>query len=128
MSDVSHAMADHWREHGFGWRVALERESGLTLGFVMLNLLGEGVAGVDPDEFEIGWWLRPSAWGRGFASEAVEAVRTEAFERVRAPSVVARIQPGNQRSRRVAERLGMSYEMETTGRFGEALVVYRLSA
>lgn len=126
VADVARAMADHWRAHGFGWRVLLDRAPGPSLGFAMLNRLGEGTANLDPDEVEIGWWLAPHAWGRGLASEAAEAVCAEAFERVGAPSVIARIQPGNERSRRVAERLGMTRELETTGRFGEPLTVYRL--
>lgn len=127
-ADVSRGMVEHWRANGFGWRVAVEKESGEPVGFVALNYLGEGTAGLQPDEFEIGWWLFPTAWGRGFAGEAARAICQEAFTRVGAPSVVARLQPDNRASARVAERLGMSLEFETTGQAGEQVAVYRLLA
>lgn len=123
---VSHAMHEHWLAHGFGWRVALARGSGRAIGFIGLNHAGEGTAGVDPGEFEIGWWLEPASWGRGLASEGARAVSAEAFTRVGAASVIARLQPGNAASAGVAEGLGMALETETTGRVGEPVRVYRL--
>jgi [ribosomal protein S5]-alanine N-acetyltransferase len=127
-AEVSRAMVEHWRANGFGWRVAIERESDELVGFVALNRVGEGTAGLEPDEFEIGWWLLPSVWGRGFASEGARAICQEAFTRVGAPRVVARLQPDNVASARVATHIGMSHEFDTTGRFGELVAVYRLLA
>ena len=125
---MSRSMVEHWHANGFGWRVAIEKESGEPVGFAALNYLGEGTAGLGPDEFEVGWWLAPSVWGRAFASEGARAICQEAFQRVRAPSVVARLQPDNLASARVATRLGMSHEFDTIGRFGERVAVYRLLA
>lgn len=116
---------EHWRAHGFGWRPLVETLTGVPVGVIMLMFAGEG-SGVDPAEYEIGWWLEPIAWGRGLALEGARAVMAEAFERVGAPSLVARIQPANQSSRRLAERLGMELEGETRGRFGEPALVYRV--
>ncbi len=120
--------AEHWRANGFGWLVATERGSGQALGFAALNLLGEGTAGLDPGELEVGWWFLPEAWGRGFATEAAGALCVQAFEHVGAPSIIARVQPANIASLAVAERLGMWHELDTTGRFGETLAVHRLLA
>jgi RimJ/RimL family protein N-acetyltransferase len=58
-------------------------------------------------ETEIGWRLTPSAWGFGYAAEAAMAVLGHAFDRLGLPEVVADIHPGNVRSRRVAEKLGL---------------------
>jgi len=127
-ADVSRGMVEHWRANGFGWRVVVEKRSGEALGFAALNYLGEGTVGLDADELEIGWWLLPSAWGRGFASESARSICEEAFRRVGAPSVVARLQPENVESSRVATRIGMSHDFDTTGRFGERVAVYRLLA
>ncbi len=79
IADVAAHISEHWRLHDFGWRVA--RVDGAPVGFIALNFAGDG-AGVDPREYEIGWWLDPSAWGRGLAREGAAAVRDEAFERV----------------------------------------------
>ena len=116
--------AEHWREHGFGWRLA--REGDVPIGFIALSFAGEG-AGVAADEYEIGWWIAPAAWGRGLAREGAEAVRDEAFERLAAPSILARIQPANARSLRVGRAIGLRFDAETRGRAGEAISVLRLS-
>ena len=52
--------------------------------------------------------------------------RDEGFERVGLAHVIARIQPPNVASARVAERIGMRVDRETTGRSGEALRIYTL--
>jgi RimJ/RimL family protein N-acetyltransferase len=125
--EVATRCLEHWHQHGFGWRVAAERETGASLGFMALSFAGEG-AGIAADEYEIGWWLEPPAWGRGLAREGAEAICREAFGRVAAPSVVARIAPGNTASLGVAGAIGMVPEGEGQGRFGEPIAVLRLTA
>lgn len=128
VAEVSSIVVEHWRAHGFGWRVIVVRDAREPVGFVMLNYLGPGTAGLAASEFEIGWWLTPKRWRHGIASEAAHAICDEAFGRVGAPSVVARLQPENLGSAGVALGLGMRHELDTTGRFGEAVAVYRLTA
>jgi RimJ/RimL family protein N-acetyltransferase len=118
------ANGDHWRRHDFGWRAAVDRRTDQPIGVAALNFAGEG-SGVDPDEYEIGWWRQPSAWRKGLAREAALAVRDEAYGRVGAPSVIARIQPANAASLRVAESIGLAPESHSTGRGGEPIVVLR---
>ena len=60
------------------------------------------------DETEIGWVLRRDAWGWGYASEAAGAILGWGFEVVPAPYFTAMIDPDNERSIRVARRLGLS--------------------
>jgi RimJ/RimL family protein N-acetyltransferase len=57
-------------------------------------------------EGEIGCLFRRSAWGRGFAEEAVAAVLDYAFETLAMPSIKADVDPGNDRSLRMVARLG----------------------
>jgi len=125
IADVGAHVVEHWRRHGFGWRVA--RVGAVPVGLIALNFAGEG-AGIDASEYEIGWWLAPSAWGRGLAREGAAAVRDEAFARVGAPSIVARIQPANAGSLAVAAATGLSYESDSVGRGGEPIAVLRLDA
>jgi RimJ/RimL family protein N-acetyltransferase len=124
--DVARAERRHWEQHGFGWRAAIDRDGGRGIGLVSLNYAGEGTAGLDPGEREIGWWLEPDAWGRGLGSEGAAALRDEAFEVLEMPSIIARIQPANDASIGVARTLGMELDFATTGRSGERLVVYRM--
>lgn len=114
----------HWRTRGFGWRAMIERRTGAALGLIALNS-GDGVPGLAPEDLEIGWWLDPAHWGRGYAVEGATAVRDEAFGRLAAAALVARIQPANSASIRVALALGLEPAGETTGRFGETVALYR---
>lgn len=118
----------HWREHGFGWRAAVDRATGAAVGFVALELSGRETAGLARGEHEIGWWLTPAAWGRGLAREGAIAVRDDAFRTVRAPSVVARVQAPNERSIAVATSLGLSLDTTVADGTGRDVNVYRLTA
>ena len=58
---------------------------------------------------EVGWRLARNYWGRGFATEAARAAVTDGFDRVGLKEIVSFTVPGNVRSRRVMEKLGMRY-------------------
>jgi RimJ/RimL family protein N-acetyltransferase len=82
-----------------------ERESGRFLG-------GSGLHVQDPDAgaYEIGWWIRASAEGRGYVSETARLVTATAFEALLAERVMVRCDVENVRSLRVIERLGFPNE------------------
>jgi RimJ/RimL family protein N-acetyltransferase len=56
---------------------------------------------------EIGWRLRPEAWGKGYASEAARAVLANGFGPLGLDEIVAYTAALNIRSQRVMERIGM---------------------
>lgn len=118
---------EDWREHGFGWRSLLDKATDGWLGFAGLNYVGPGTEGVTPDEIEIGWWVVREAWGRAYATEGAAAARDEAFVRVGLERIIARIQAANLASVRVADKIGMTFERQTTGRMGEELHLYLYS-
>ena len=60
--------------------------------------------------FEIGYWIRPSAEGRGYVGEAVGLLAGLAFEWLDARRLEIRCDATNERSRRVAERAGFVFE------------------
>jgi RimJ/RimL family protein N-acetyltransferase len=70
-------------------------------------------------EIEIGWTLARDYWGRGYATEAAVLVRDWAWEVLRLSRLVSIIQHGNDRSVRLAERLGGRREQEITTSFGK---------
>ena len=123
--ELSARVLVHWRAHGFGWRAAIERETGRAVGLIALAHPGPEVRELARDDHEIGWWIDPEVWGRGYAKEGGRAIVAEAFERVRAPSVVARVQPANGASLAVCAALGLTPEREATGRFGEPVTILR---
>jgi [ribosomal protein S5]-alanine N-acetyltransferase len=125
---VSDRAFSHWREHGFGWRVAIELTSGVAVGLIALNRMGPGTAGLDPDEHEIGWWLSPDRWGHGLASEGSRAVAEDAFGSLAVPHLTARILPDNAASIAVARRLGMEFAFNSVANPGVPVVIYRAPA
>jgi RimJ/RimL family protein N-acetyltransferase len=122
---VSDAAVRHWREHGFGWRVVAQLSTGTDIGLLALNMMGDGTPGVAPDEYEIGWWLAPEHWGRGYGAEAARAVASDAFCTLGTSSLTARIHPDNHASLAVAARIGMEFAFNTVSPPGVPVSVHR---
>lgn len=61
-------------------------------------------------KFEIGYWVGTPFTGRGFCQEAVAGLVTYARDALGAKRIEIRSQPGNKRSRAVAERCGFMLE------------------
>lgn len=57
---------------------------------------------------EIGYLLRHSAWHHGYATEAAQACKRYAFDRLHADEVCSIIRDTNTASQRVAQRVGMT--------------------
>jgi ribosomal-protein-alanine N-acetyltransferase len=76
-------------------------------------------------EMEVGYALARPHWGKGYATEAAIAVRDDALQRLGHRRLVSLILVGNERSIRVAERLGMRRErdLEINGRPGHMYVL-----
>lgn len=92
----------NWRMHGYGRLAITDRASGRLLGRTGLMFLSQF------SETELGWTLRRDEWGRGYATEAARACADWAFGDFEIPYLTSFIEPGNERSVRVASRLGMT--------------------
>ncbi len=68
----------------------------------------EGLAGVMGIESELGYWFARRAWGRGYATEAGEAVLDRYFRNPEAEPVGSSYFVENARSRNVLQKLGFS--------------------
>ena len=66
----------------------------------------------DTGEQELGYRLRRSAWGQGYATEGGRALVAHGFERVGAAKISARTLRANRGSRRVMEKCGLAYECD----------------
>ena len=72
----------------------------------------ELVAGeqIPEGDIEIGYILKKSAWGKGYATEACNRLLKFAFEETPLQEVVAVIDAENTASRKVLEKCGLSYQ------------------
>jgi RimJ/RimL family protein N-acetyltransferase len=91
-----------WAEPGHGRLAVFELHAHHFLGRVGLKYWPQF------DETEVGWTLRPEAWGRGYATEAARACVDRGFREFDFEYLTAMIRPDNVRSVGVAERLGMT--------------------
>lgn len=119
-------MLEHWRRYGFGWRSVIDKDSGAWLGFLGLNHVTPKAVELNPDDIEIGWWLQPEVWGRGFATEGAIAIRDEAFDGLGLNRIVSRHHAANPASGRVMEKIGMTFVRDATGRHQEPVRIYTL--
>ena len=63
-------------------------------------------------EIEVGYHVRRSLQGRGYATEAAAAARDYARDVLRLDRLVAIIHPANVATQRVAEKIGLALEQE----------------
>ncbi len=100
------------------WAIELREEGRLIGGATLLPL--------PPDEeFEIGWQLRPSAWGHGYAAETGLALAQWAFKQG-IEQVIAVVRPANARAAAAVRRAGMEWVGETEKYHDLRLQVFRL--
>lgn len=113
-----------WDEKGYGWWAVELKDEGDLIGWCGLNYLEE------MDEIEVLYLIGEEYWGRGLATEAARAAVQYAFEVVGIDGLVGIIHIENIASRRVLEKIGLSYK-ERAHYFGIEVDTYyldRLSA
>ena len=100
----------HQDEYGYGLFSVILKSNSLLIGDCGLehrDINGELVA-------ELGYDFLSDYWHRGLATEAAKAVRDHAFIELGLPRLVSLIRIGNDASRRVAERVGLTLISEFT--------------
>jgi RimJ/RimL family protein N-acetyltransferase len=99
-------MLRHWTRYGCGQWSVVERNTGHVIGCV-------GFYSSDgQSDIELGWIVRRSLWGNGFASEAALAAIDWAWRMSTTDHIISLIRPGDARSRRVAEKIGQRFEQQ----------------
>jgi RimJ/RimL family protein N-acetyltransferase len=92
------------RYEGYGFWAAIEKETGEFLGWFHFRPR----AGAAPGEVELGYRLRKSAWGKGYATEGSRALIRAGFTQFGVQRVVAETMAVNLASRRVMEKAGLT--------------------
>jgi RimJ/RimL family protein N-acetyltransferase len=98
---------NHFETHGYGlWAVEIPGRAPF-IGFIGLAVPSFETSFTPC--VEIGWRLARAWWGQGLATEGARAALAYGFESLDLNEIVSFTVPGNVRSRRVMEKLGMRY-------------------
>jgi len=110
-------------EGGRGIMALLRQEDNQLVGTILLKRLPD--QNFEPtSDWEVGWHLRRSAWGAGYASEAGAAALEYGLKILSLPQIFAVVDSANVASRKVVERLGMTHLGQTDRYYGELLELY----
>jgi RimJ/RimL family protein N-acetyltransferase len=108
-----------YRDYGFGLWAMVLRDTGEFAGDCGLTL--QQVDGAE--EIEVGYHVRASLQGNGYATEAAAAARDFARDSLSLRRLIAIIDPANTPSQRVAAKIGLAPEKLATV-FGTQHVIY----
>jgi RimJ/RimL family protein N-acetyltransferase len=101
---ISDGAVASYEQHGFGLYLVELKQSGAPVGICGL-VKRDSLADVD-----IGFAFLPRYRARGYASESAAAVRDYALEVLGLKRLVAIVNPANEGSIRVLEKIGLKYE------------------
>lgn len=110
-------LLSHHGPSPLGYWAAEDRATDGFVGWFELRPL----AAHPPGAVELGYRLRRSAWGRGLATEGARALVDQVFTGTCADEVVATTMAVNTASRRVMEKIGLSWRRTYTAEAAELL-------
>ena len=92
---------------------AVCRKDNKPIGSIGLKLKGSTDMTDREDECELGYWLGKPFWGQGLIPEAARALLRYAFGELGMEAVWCGYYAGNEKSRKVQEKLGFLYQYTT---------------
>jgi ribosomal-protein-alanine N-acetyltransferase len=99
----------------------IEKTGGDFVGWCGVKYIAE------TDEYDIGYRFFEDHWGKGYATESARAACDFARRRLPGKRVIAKAMRDNLASRRVLEKIGMTFE-GMADEDGSEVAVYRLDA
>lgn len=91
------------------------KETGAVIGCIELMLNGHTKKTERDDECELGYWLGRPFWGRGIMPEAAEELIRHGFEEAGMTKIWCGHYEGNEKSKRVQEKLGFCRQWTKEG-------------
>lgn len=79
---------------------------------LLIGAVGLIVRDIEVPFFEIGYWIRTTETGKGYATEAVNLIESYAFDELGAVRLEIRVASCNENSRAVAQRCDYNFEAE----------------
>jgi RimJ/RimL family protein N-acetyltransferase len=103
-TDVLPAFLRYYEHYaGYGFWAVVEKSTGDFLGWFHFR----PAEGAGPDEPELGYRLRKSAWGKGYGTEGSRALIHKGFTELGVRRVLAEAMAVHSASRRVLEKAGL---------------------
>jgi len=93
-----------WEKHSIGGWVITDKVSGRLIGSCEIEYLD------DTDEYELGYALGKTHWGKGIATETARAAVRFGFEQANLNRIIAVVVPDNTASWKVLEHIGFVFE------------------
>ena len=97
----------HFKEHGFGRWVIVDKKTNQYLGWCGLKKHSNGM-------IDLGYRIKKEYWGQGIASESAFACLEYGFQTLGMKEIVGRSASANQASIRILEKIGMKYWKKDT--------------
>jgi len=89
---------------GINWAI-IKKDSNAFIGYIgFIRIFSEHCRA------EIGYALKPDYWGKGYMYEAINRLAKFGFEEMKLHSIEANVNPLNERSKKVLERVGFKKE------------------
>ena len=86
-----------------------EKTNNRAIGAIELKLKGCTAMTECEDECELGYWLGKPFWGRGYVPEAAMELLRRGFETLGMTTIWCGYYDGNEKSKRVQEKLGFAF-------------------
>lgn len=113
-------ISQYWDSEGIGFCGVIEKSTKEFVGWCGLWHLP------NTDDIEVGYAIKKSKWGNGYATEAAKGCLKYGFEELELEKIVAVAEPENEASQKVMKNIGMKHI--GIGRFYDKdLVQYAIS-
>ena len=99
----------HFVKYGYGYWVVTLKNTKELIGYTGLNV--PSYESHFTPCVEISWRIASQHWGKGYATEAAQAVLKNGFEKYNLKEIVSLTVPANKRSIRVMEKIGMKRDL-----------------
>ena len=112
LTELNRKDRDHinWNWARFEWMIGHPEFDETAIGSIGLKLDEDTDLTEQDDECELGYWIGKPFWGRGLIPEAAGELLRHAFEDLGMAKVFCGYYDGNEKSKRVQEKIGMRYQ------------------
>lgn len=87
-----------------------EKTNGIAIGAIELMLNDKSNLALNENECELGYWLGKPFWGKGYMTEAATEIIRRGFDNLGFERIWCGYFDGNEKSKRVQEKLGFTHQ------------------